>query len=353
MLAVIPSDPLESYDKAGISSWLEDYYNPLRFFDRVYALSPLEKEQGDRYGMHVIPTRPRQLKKRIRDLGVDLVRAYGGYWACDMACEHKVEGVPVVVSVHDTDPGKVHRSIARADVVLCVSEAVKKAVMRHRDDPDGVWVLPNRVDFEIMQRYREEDVAFIAARFPARYGILHVGRKSKQKNLDTVIKAMRLIGDDYCLLAIGRGDEKEYRDLAEKNRVTDRCHFLECVDNRELALYYSWARCLCNPSRWEGFGIIFIEALACSTVVLTSDLAPMNEYIRHGENGLLLKDYEDPEALADMVRAACTDMELRKGLMANARRSVEAFDKNKVDELEVECYRKVLDMRSGTRIRSR
>ena len=47
--------------------------------------------------------------------------------------------------------------------------------------------------------------------------------------------------------------------------------------------------------------MVFIEALACGSVVVTSDILPMREYIVHMQNGLLVKTFENPLALADMI----------------------------------------------------
>ena len=127
-LAVIPSDPLEAYEAGGYANWLEDYYNPLHFFDEVFLLSPLEVKERIEYGMYIIPTQPNELSSRIKELNIHLVRAYGGYWPCDMATFGKVPGVPVIVSVHDTNMDVLHDSIADADFVLPVSRAVADLV---------------------------------------------------------------------------------------------------------------------------------------------------------------------------------------------------------------------------------
>jgi glycosyltransferase involved in cell wall biosynthesis len=87
---------------------------------------------------------------------------------------------------------------------------------------------------------------------------------------------------------------------------------------------------------------VFIEALACEAVVVTSDIVPMTEYITSSENGILVKDYEDPEALARAVASACKDADLRAVIKARARKSVERFQKEKVDALEVEYYQRAM-----------
>jgi glycosyltransferase involved in cell wall biosynthesis len=343
-LAVIPSDPLAALKQKGISSWLEDYYNPVRFFDKVYLLSPLEKEFRSEFGMIIVPTLQNQLKARIKELHIDVVRAYGGYWASDMACYNKVKGVPVIVSVHDTNPQILHESISKADVVFCVSPIVRSLVLKKYARHERVWILPNRVNFETMRPSSSPESSLLDSAYPYRYRILHVGRKSREKNLDTVIKALRIVGKEYCLVAIGRGNTQDYSELAKAEGVADQCYFLDSIANEDLANYYSWANCVCNPSRWEGFGLVFLEALACAGVVVTSDIPPMNEYITHMRNGLLVRDYENPQELAEMIAVACRDAGVRESIKKMARESIMRFDKKTIDQQEANYYKTVLEM---------
>lgn len=343
-LAVIPSDPLEAYSYRS-DKYLQSYFNPLEMFDEVFVFSPLEDREYYEAGMKIVPSNPKQIKKRIVEYKIDIVRAYGGYWACDMACINKVEGIPVVVSVHDTNPKALHNSIGRADVVFCVSEVVKKLVLTKFKELDRVWILPNRVDLDVMRPYSEDEFDDLNNCFPFKYRILHVGRKSREKNLDTLIKSLKILGDDYCVIAVGKGNLEKYVKLAKQESVLHKCYFIESIKNEELAHYYSWATTMCVPSRWEGFGIVFIEALACESIVVTSDIAPMNEYIKHGENGLLVKDYESPLALAEMIKRACDDKNLQRDLRKNTRKSVRRFDKNIIEKLEADYYTKVLSLK--------
>lgn len=344
-LAVIPSDPIQQYLDQGYSpDWLKDYYNPGKFFDEVYLLSELEHERRDLLGMKVVPTPSNRLPALIKELNINVVRAYGGNWACTAACQNKVQGVPVVVSVHDTSPKRIYPAIKKADVVLGVSNAVKSVVSRKFKDYDRIWLLPNRVDFKIMRPYTKQAVVDLDAKYPFKHRILHVGRKSKEKNLDTLIKALASLGKDYCVVAVGAGKTDAYEQLADSVHVRERIFFVDHLPHEELARYYSWADCMCTPSRREGFGMVFIEALACEAVVVTSDIAPLNEYIIHQKNGILVKDFEDPHSLAESIRAAATSHDLRAHLKKNARLSVEQFEKSIVEAREAEYYRAVLEM---------
>jgi len=350
-LAVVPSDRMEDYLNQGYSApYLKDYYNPGGFFDEVYLLSNLEKDHPGLLGMKVMRTTPVDLPKRLKDLNINIVRAYGGNWACTYACEHKAMGVPVVVSVHDTSPLKLYDSIKHADYVLCMSKAVKDLVLSKFDRKDRVWILPNRVDFKVMGPKAQDNFKDLDEKYPFVYKILHVGRLSEEKNLDTLIKALPFLGDDYAVIAIGHGDCAVYKKMALELNVLQHVFFIDAVPNQELARYYSWCTCMCTPSRREGFGMVFIEALACACVVVTSDIAPLNEYIAHGENGLLVKDFEDPESLGKMVQKACLDEDLRTKIHGKARESVRIFEKETIDQQEINFYKKILDMESQGKI---
>ena len=52
---------------------------------------------------------------------------------------------------------------------------------------------------------------------------------------------------------------------------------------------------------------MLIEALAAGAILVTSDIPEISESVHHGENGLLIKDYESAAAIAAMIRTACTD----------------------------------------------
>ena len=342
-LAVIPSDPIDDYIKAGYGSWLENYYNPSGFFKEVYCFSPLETVERHIFGLHIIPTQLFEFRAKILEYNIDVVRAYGGYWACDFATSNKVDGVPVVVSIHDTNPELLHNSIQKADYVLVVSEACKRLIIDSNYPIERIVELPNRVDFNTFKPVNNEKLRYdFEKQFPAKKRILHVGRRENQKNLDTLIRAIKLLGDDYILIAVGRGDSLPYINLANEIGVEKQCYFIDSVPNEQLPEYYSFCDCFCTPSRYEGFGIVFIEALACGAIVVTSDIAPMNEYILNGENGLLVRQYENPMALALSINTACTDDGLRSCLSGFARESVRKFERSLVDRQESKFYQKVI-----------
>lgn len=347
VLGVIPNDPLEAYERKGIGSWLARYYNPQGFFDRVFCLSPLETREEERFGMQVIPIRPRQLPRRIRQLGVHVLRGYGGWYPANVMAAARRADIPLVLSVHDSNPERLSENVCVADLVLCTSRVVAELVHARGVPQEAIRILPNRVDRDQFRPDpNDPEVAVLHSRFPWRCSILHVGRRSREKNLDTVIAALARLGPEYGLLAIGPGDAGPYRAQAEALGVGDRCQFMDPVPNEALPSYYRWCTCLCGPSRWEGFGLVFIEAMACGARVVTSAIAPMTEYVQDAVNGILVREYEDPKAMGAAIARACEDPTLRD-LGRAARESTRRFATEAVDALEVEYYREALALSRG------
>jgi glycosyltransferase involved in cell wall biosynthesis len=355
-LAVIPSDPLAAYEEGGYANWLTDYYNPLQFFDEVYVLSPLETTVRTEYGMRIVPTEFQELANRIKELGIHVVRAYGGYWPADMATAGKVNGVPVVVSVHDTNPDMLHLSVKNADYVLPVSKAVANLLVSQNVSESKLFMFSNRVDTKRVftapsaagmdqdgAKERKEKIEALKTMYPGKYRIVSIGRRAMQKNWDTLIKAIKLLGADFALIMIGRGDANPLRNLANELGVAKQVHLVDSIRNDDIPVYHELADVFCTPSRWEGFGIVFIEALASGrSVVVTSDIAPMNEFITNRINGLLVKKYEDEVALKDAIVEGVFNSSLRETILSNAPKSIQRFSKSNVDQWEVQLYRTFL-----------
>jgi glycosyltransferase involved in cell wall biosynthesis len=348
-------------------------------FSEVFLFSPLETQERAAHGMYVVPTPTiEHLRRHIVQFNISAVRAYGGYWPATFAVGGRVKGVPVVVSVHDTNPTLLHVSaLQSADQIWPVSPAVRAALVRHAQiSSSKLRMFSNRVDLSVFrpqpiaqsdlvaasqkdnneQQYTAykksaavEDAAArvtaLAKRFPGKFRVLFVGRRQRQKNWDTVMRCLATLGPNYVGIFVGRAGPKEpMLALAAELGISHRVHIIASVPNEELPVFFWMADVFCVPSRWEGFGIVFVEALACAgAVVVTSDIAPMNQFVEHNVNGLLVGDFESGDAVAREVRRAATDVELRRKVRANARASVaRRFGKEYVDAWEVRLYRGVL-----------
>ena len=345
-IAVIPSDPLEAWERAGYISWLPGYFNPTGMFDHVYVVSPHEPPGSrEAHSMTVVGVPETQFEAALSKLAPDVIRAYNGDWAADLLAHSRSRNVPALASVHNIPPNPTHASLRCMDVVICISEIVRSVALNLGVRQERTRLVPNRVDTRIFHPISEGDgFSEGEAGLPAGKRVLFVGRKTRQKNLSTLLQAIVRLPADYHAVLIGQGDEDRYKGEAEVLGIGERCHWISRVPNVELPKWYSWCDCFCVPSLWEGFGIVFIEAAACGAPIVTSDIAPMNEYLVDGESACLVSDYRDPEALSAAIRHTCESADYRERIIRGALELSGDFDSKHVEEIEAAVYEEALKM---------
>jgi glycosyltransferase involved in cell wall biosynthesis len=223
---------------------------------------------------------------------------------------------PAVVTIHDLsferDPrlmGRrdrfffrtmVPRSVRRADRVLAVSEQTKTDLVElYGLEAGKIVVTPNGVD------------ATFAPDGPSRDGapyLLFVGALQPRKDPLTAIEALSLTNGDLRLVLAGpdRGSAAEVRDRVRRLGLDQRVEFAGHVGKDDLAALYRGATCLVFPSRYEGFGLPVIEAMASGTPVVASAAGAVSEVA--GEAAILVEP-GNPVALAGGIERALADRE--------------------------------------------
>ena len=160
--------------------------------------------------------------------------------------------------------------------------------------------------------------------------ILQLGRIVRRKGIDTVIEGLGRLRRDHGvharLLVVGGSDrvadrerDREFArlmDLAETEGVTDRVTFIGRRDRAELADYYGAADVFVSTPWYEPFGITPLEAMACGTPVVGSDVGGIKYTVRDGKTGFLVPP-RDPDALADRLARLLSDEQLRGAFAQN------------------------------------
>lgn len=350
-LVFIPLDGTNELLETGFSmNQIEDEYNPGRYFDEVYVIST--KDKADNYGtLKFIKAEISEIAGLISQIKPAAVRANAGYFCCDIALSCRVKGIPIIVSVHDSAEERIRQSLIFADKLVCVSSAVRDSVEKLTNmGVNQILTMPRYVDNNIFRKkYSKDFFGKLNRQFGKGKHIIHVGRKSYQKNIETTIEALVYLPEEYKLVQIGLGDAGEYEKLARKLGVFERCFFTGGVSREELALYYSWADCMCTPSRWEGFGLVFIEACACECPVITSNIGPMNEYLTDSESALLVDEVENPKEVAKKIFRICTDEELAKKLTINGKKVACRYDISNAAKKERDNYEILLAEYDGAK----
>ncbi|HDD69114.1 MAG TPA: glycosyltransferase family 1 protein [Candidatus Korarchaeota archaeon] len=171
-------------------------------------------------------------------------------------------------------------------------------------------VIPNGVDLSLYKG--GEDGGYV----------LYVGRLVWYKGVHELIRAIASMKMD--LHVVGRGPELgRLLRLAEYLGVKGRVKFLGKLSEEELIQEYKNCSFFASASKWEGFGMPFLEANACSKPVIGYNRAAIPERIRHGYNGFLANDFRE---LKEYMRILEEDEGLRREMGARGRELAGGYD---------------------------
>ncbi|BAY19106.1 group 1 glycosyl transferase [Anabaenopsis circularis NIES-21] len=143
---------------------------------------------------------------------------------------------------------------------------------------------------------------------------LYIGRQDPYKNLQRLISAFAALSQEYELWLAGPTD-KRYTPILQMQAkglgISHRVKFLSYVDYQELPIIINDAIALVFPSLWEGFGFPVLEAMACGTPVITSNLSSLPEVA--GDTAILINPYNTAE-ITEAMHLIATDAQLRSHL---------------------------------------
>ena len=222
----------------------------------------------------------------------------------------------------------VPASVSRADHVLADSQATKNDLVSLYDTPSHkISVLLSGVD----ARFKRTDPSVLLT-MRRKYRlerpfIFSIGTVQPRKNYGRLIQALALLRrKNYeidLVIAGGKGwlDDPIYETVRD-TYMQQHVHFIGFADETDLPALYSAAECLAFPSLYEGFGFPVLEAMACGTPVVTSNVSSLPEVA--GNAGLMVDPY-DTEAIAQALTNILDDTALRSQLIEKGYAQVGRF----------------------------
>ena len=212
------------------------------------------------------------------------------------------------VEVWQIQSGQVRRALRNADRLLAVSEFTRKQMAIGLSiSADAIEVLPNTFDLEQFEPGPKPH--FLLKRYGLRHDqpvILTVARLAsaeQYKGYDQVLRALpavkRVLPDVRYVLG-GRGsDRSRVLQLISELGVTDSVILAGYIPDYELSSFYNLCDVFAMPSKGEGFGIVFLEALACGKPVIAGNKDGSVDAVLNGELGVLV----DPESVDEIAKA--------------------------------------------------
>jgi teichuronic acid biosynthesis glycosyltransferase TuaC len=251
--------------------------------------------------------------------------------------------IPFVVTVHGLDafstqqvPGWFGRrcSEASTDVygaaarVICISEQVARRVREGLAEAANVSVVYNGVDSSLFSPFSPSFGPTLspAGDSPSTNSvILSVGNLIPIKGHELLLRSVAAIAPAHpqvqCRI-IGDGPERgRLQELARELRIADRIHFLGRRPRAEVAAAMKDCTLFALPSWYEGLGGVYLEAMSAEQPAVACLGQGIEEIIRHGENGWLIK----PKNLSDLataLRTLLSDPVLREKLGRNGRQTI-------------------------------
>jgi phosphatidyl-myo-inositol dimannoside synthase len=237
-------------------------------------------------------------------------------------CTHGVE-------VWERLPAVRRLALGRANVVLAPSQDTANHVVEQHVRRERIRVLPWALDPEFEAIPANAPQGKPPHGYPEGRVILTVGRwqaNERYKGMDTLITALpRLLTrwPELQLLAVGEGDDRAWlEDLAEKNGVNRHVHFLGGLSFEELAACYDACEMFALPSRAEGFGLVYLEAMAHGKPVIGGAHGGAPEVIEDGVTGYLVP-HGDAAQLATSIETLLSDPAMAQKMGGRGRQRVE------------------------------
>ena len=286
----------------------------------------------------------------------------------------KLAHIPVIVSLHTTyklslphkpdwlsRPDYLERHVEPA--IVCEGELIAKgphilansvAILDDIEAAHGLTI--DRAKVEIVPHGISDLALGVAApaRVQGEVNLLFVGRLEERKGADALLSILpdllaghpaliaHIVGDDGILV----GDTTLRRRFEDDNSgrpdILARARFHGALPRADVLAHYAAADIFVAPSKYESFGLIFIEAMCFAKPVVAYDVGGAAELIDDGVNGLLAKA-GDPQSLAERIARLVENPALREEIGRNARKTYEAAytTERMLDRLEA-YYRAIL-----------
>jgi alpha-maltose-1-phosphate synthase len=278
-----------------------------------------------------------------------------------------LHGIPHVLTAHSLEPMRPWKAeqlgggyalsswcerdaVESAAAVIAVSNGMKADVLSTYPsvDPDKVRVIHNGIDAQQYAPDPDTDVLEQYGVDPNRPNVVFVGRITRQKGVPVLLRAAaQLDPEAQLVLCAGQPDTpelaQEVTDLVNTLRATrSGVIWIEGMLNRhEVIQLLSHATAFVCPSLYEPLGIVNLEAMACGSAVVASNVGGIPEVVADGETGLLVAP-DEPEALADALNTLARDPQRAEAMgEAGRQRAISEFDWTSIALQTAKLYQEV------------
>ncbi|MBI4743351.1 MAG: glycosyltransferase family 4 protein [Actinobacteria bacterium] len=239
-------------------------------------------------------------------------------------------------------------SARNADRIITISETSKKDLVDYYNvAEEKISVIPLAVDLNKYKKIEPEIVSQSIKKYQINSKfILYLGAIEPRKNLINLVKAFGELKkhnkiDHKLVIAGGRRKESksDYFENLLKNikelGLTSNVVFLGYIEDNDIPFLYNAADIFIFPSLFEGFGLPPLEAMACGTPVIVSNIPSLMEIV---SDGALVIDPADPDDIAQAIFQILSDVNLSKSLSEKGIKQAAKFSWRNTAQKTLEVY---------------
>ncbi|MBI4992184.1 MAG: glycosyltransferase family 4 protein [Candidatus Harrisonbacteria bacterium] len=296
-----------------------------------------------------------------------IMASYGGVAALFFKLNHP--RVPLLLTIQEGDSekhlvfGKLglvglfgKLLIRRADYIQVISNYLKEFA-RRRGARCPIEVIPNGVDLDLFgTNYKNSEIKAVRENLSIKddYVIVTTSRLVYKNGVDILVRAVALFKEKRpnvkCLI-IGDGPERRALELKAKSlKLEANVIFLGQIPQRDLPLYLKIADIFVRPSRSEGLGSSFLEAMAASLPVIGTPVGGIVDFLidpsvnQEEATGFFVK-VDDPQDLSEKMNYLLSNIELRKKVARRAGQSVrENYSWDRISRLFKNIFDRLINL---------
>lgn len=242
------------------------------------------------------------------------------------------------------------KGITVADSTIAVSSNTAKDVAHWLNiSPAKIEIVPNGVDtvFNLPDQKTVADWKQQYAKSPDEICLLHVGSNHQRKNIETVLTVIKAIADRGIPVRLWKVGGDFYPEQQQYIKANNLSQYITSVSNPErqaVINFYCAADALVAPSLYEGFGLTVLEAMACGTPTITSNVSAIPEVV--GDAAVLVEP-TDVAAITEAVLRIHRDRDFRQDLIDRGFVRIKEFSWKKTAEKTAQLYEQVVQSKSA------
>lgn len=380
------NDPIRELTK-GVKRYSLDYienlYNPKKMFDCIHLISLWGDEDSDLKTYNTLMFHPIKRKELVLKpldgikRGIEITKKFDisiirnkniheiGLFGTILG---KRTSIPVVQSIHDDYDRryKLHSNylvylekhlietynIRQATKVIAISNYLREYVLRHGARPDNVVLNPNPVDTKRFMDVDTKRVKELKSKLSIgnKRVLLFVGRYAdQQKNFSRLLNAYaglsESIRSNTVLIVVG-GTRKEEEKLRYKNYtnrlgISKHVIFTGSIGHEDLPLYYGISDFFVFPTLYEGFGMVFVEAMASGLPILTSNHPVPTQFVDK-KNGIIVDPYSVSSIKRGVKKLLSFSDDRNKEMSEVSVKRCLKYDEKNVFNKEEKLYRSII-----------